>query len=209
MSLITGSPPGTTNTQESLYIDGAPTIFFQDYAAPILHNPDANGLYWGMTGTPTYPVKELDCITDSRFMQGITANDIQCDTVGVKGTIQRRDYVAIQFSLQSLMPLSILTNIMGFSTAVVSSPTEQFGMGAFDNTKFWHVYAPRVYNETVGDYLFIWMHKCQFVEPGDLEFRYGEPWVAQFTLRGYADTTYPSTQQFGSWLRSDLSVITP
>ena len=208
MSLVTGSPVGTTNSQESLYIDGAPTIYFQDYNATILNNPDANGYYWGMSGTSTYPVKELDCITDVTFMQGIDSNDIQCDTVGVKGTIVRRNYVALQFSLQSLMPLSILADLMGFATATVSAPTEQFGMGSYDNTQFWHVYAPRVYNEDVGDYMFIWMHKAQFVEPGDLQFRYGEPWIMQFQLRGYADTTYPSTQYFGSFLRADASAIT-
>lgn len=208
MSLITGTPPGTTNSQESLYIEGAPTIYFQDYSAPILNNPDGNGYYWGMSGTATYPVKELDCITEVSFMQGITANQIRCDTVGVKGEIQRRDYVALQFSLQSFMPLSILANIMGFSTATVSAPEELVGMGNFNNNQYWHVYAPRVYDEDVGDYLFIWLHKAQFVEPGDWQLRYGEPWVMQFTLRGFADTTYPSTQRFGVIRRADLSAVT-
>jgi len=207
MSLVTGTPQGTINSQESLYIDGAPTIYFQDYSASILNNPDGNGYYWGMSGTSTYPVKELDCITDTVFQQGLTANDIQCDTIGVKGRITRRNFVAIQFNLQSFMPLSILADIMGFSAATVSSPEELVGMGSFDNSQYWHVYAPRVYNEDVGDYMFIWMHKAQFTDFGDWQLRYGQPWIMQFTLTGFADTTYPSTQTFGVIRRADLSAI--
>lgn len=208
MALVTGTPLGTINSQEALYIDGAPTIYFQDYSASILNNPDGNGYYWGMSGTSTYPVKELDCITEASMIQGLTANDIQCDTVGVKGTITRRDFVSLQFSLQSFMPLSILADIMGFSTATVSAPEELVGIGAYDNTQFWHVYAPNVYNEDVGDYIFIWLHKAQFTDFGDWQFRYGQPWISQFTLKGYADTTYPSTQRFGMIRRADASAVT-
>ena len=207
MSLVTGTPPGTLNTQEEIYIDGAPTIFFQDYTASPLYNPDANGYYFGMSGTATYPVKELACITDVSFMQGITSNDIRCDTVGVKASILRRDYVDIQFSLQTFLPLSILANIMGLSPATVITDQEFVGIGTYNNNQFWHVYAPKVYDETAGDYLLIWLHKAQFVSPGDWQMRYGEPWVQQFTLRGYADDTYPTSQLFGVIMRSDASVL--
>src|SRR3972149_639611 len=183
MSLVTGTPFGTINQQEEIYIDGAPTIFYQKYEAGLFNNPDADGYYWGLSGTPTYPVKELACITDVSFMQGVTANDIRCDTVGVKGTIQRRDYVDMQFSLQNILPLSIFAEIAGFSPATVVTDMEKVGIGNFNNNQFWHVYAPKVYNEDVGDYLMFNLHKAQFVEPGDLQFRYGEPWIQQFTLR--------------------------
>lgn len=207
-SLVTGTPPGTLNSQEELYIDGAPNIYIQDYDAPILNNPDGDGYYWGMSGTPTYPIKELACITDASFMQGITANDVRCDTVGVKDTIVRRDYVDIQFSLQTFMPLSIWTNIVNFSAATVSAPLEKVGIGVYNNQQKWHLYAPKVYNDDVGDYLLFWLHRVKFVEPGDLQFRYGEPWIQSFVARAYADTNYPSTQQFGVVIRSDPSAIT-
>ena len=69
------------------------------------------------------------------------------------------------------------------------------------------VYAPKVYNDDVGDYLLIHLHKAQFVEPGDLQMRYGEPWIQQFTLRAYADTTKPEGQKFGVIVRGDLSAL--
>jgi len=206
-SLVTGTPDGTINQQEELYIDGAPNLFIQDYSASVLNNPDAAGFYYGMSGTATYPIKEVACITDVSFMQGVTANDVRCDTVGVKDTIVRRDYVDIQFSLQTFMPLSIYTNIVNFSAATVSTPTEKVGIGVYNNNQFWHLYAPKVYDDNVGDYLFFWLHKVKFVEPGDLQMRYGEPWIQQFTARAYADTTYPTTQQFGMILRSDASAV--
>lgn len=207
MALVTGTPVGSITSQEELYIDGAPNIYIQDYSAPLLNNPDGDGYYHGMSGTATYPIYGLACITDAAFMQGITSNDVRCDTVGVKDSIVRRDYVDIQFSLQSLMPLSVYAKIAAFSTATVSSPIETIGIGTYNNSQFWHLYAPKVYDDTAGDYLFFWLHKGKFLEPGDLQFRYGEPWIQQFTFRAYADDTYPSTQVFGMIRRADVSVL--
>lgn len=207
MSLVTGTPIGSVTTQEDLYIDGAPNIFYQDYTATPLWNPDGDGYYWGMSGTSTYGVKELGCITEVSLEQGVTANDVRCDTVGLKGTIQRRDYIDFIFSLQSFFPLSIYAEIGGFSAATVVTNYEKMGMGVFDNTQYWMVYAPRVYSDDAGDYLTVHLHKCQFVNPGPLQMRYGEPWIQSFTLRAFADTTKPSTQQFGTLIRFDRSVL--
>jgi len=207
MSLVTGTPIGSLTSQEELYIDGAPNIYYQDYEADPLNNPDGDGYYWGMSGTATYGVKGLACITEVSLEQGITANEVRCDTVGVKNTIQRRDYIDLTFSLQTIMPLSIFAEIAGFSAADVGTGTEKVGMGVIDNNQFWMVYAPKVYNDDVGDYLLIHLHKAQFVEPGALEMRYGEPWMQQFTLRAYADDTKPSTQQFGVLVRADISAL--
>ena len=207
MSLVTGTPYSAVSAQEEIYLDGAPNIYFQDNAADPLFNPDANGYYWGMSGTAAYAVKELACVTEVAFGQGVTANDIRCDTIGLKGTIQRRDYVELTFTLQSMLPLSTYSQLAGFSTAVVGSGRESVGIGEFDNTQYWMVYAPKVYNADVGDYLLIHLHRCQFVEPGELQMRYGEPWMQSFSLRGYADTTKLSTMSFGTIIRSDLSAI--
>jgi len=207
MALTTGTPPGTTTAQEELYLDGAPYIFYQDYNAPPLYNPDADGYYWGMSGTSTYPVKSLACVTEVAFGQGVESNDIRCDTVGVKGTIQRRNYVELTFTLQTFMPLSIFADIAGYSPADVSSPTEKVGLGNFDNNQFWHVYAANVYDVDTGDLLIIDLSKCQFVEPGELAFNYGSPWTQSFVLRAYADSTRPDSQRFGCIIRSDASAI--
>ena len=207
MALVTGTPFSSTTAQEEIYLDGAPNIYYQDNEANPFNNPDGDGYYWGLSGTPTYAVKELACITDVSFMQGVTANEVRCDTVGVKNTIQRRDYVDLQFSLQTFFPLSIFAEIAGFSTADVSTGLEKVGIGNYDNNQFWMVYAPKVYNDDVGDYLLIHLHKAQFVEPGDLQMRYGEPWIQQFTVRAYADTTKPEGQKFGVIIRSDASAL--
>lgn len=208
MSLVTGTPFGTSSTQESLYLDAAPNIFYQDYQAPLLYSPDADGYYWGLTGTSTYPYKELGCVTNVSFKQSIESNEIRCDTIGVVGTIMRRNYVDLVFTLQQFMPLSIFANIGGFTAATVSSPFEKVGIGDFDNNQFWHVYAINVYDQAAGDFFIINLNKAQFVEPGDLVFNYGSPWTQEFTLRAYADTTKPTTQKFGNFVRSDISAIT-
>ena len=207
MSLVTGTPPGTTTSQEELYFDGAPNVYIQDYSANPLYNPDGGGYYWGMSGTPTYVVSELACITDVSMEEGVTINDVRCDTVGVKSTIQRRDYVDFIFTLQSIMPLSTFAKLSNYSAALVSSPTEKVGIGTINNSQYWHLYAPKVYNDDVGDYLVIHLHKCQFINQGPLQMRYGEPWVQQFTLRAYADTTKPTAQTFGTIIRSDASAL--
>jgi hypothetical protein len=207
MALVTGTPQGNIVSQEELYFDGAPNVYIQDYTATPLFNPDSDGYYWGMSGTTTYPVSELACITDVSMEEGITINDVRCDTVGVKSTIQRRDYVDFIFTLQSGMPLSTFAKLSNYSAALVSSPTEKAGIGTINNTQYWHLYAPKVYNDDNGDYLLVNLHKGQFVNVGPWQMRYGENWIRQFTFRAFADTTKPSTQQFGVIIRSDDSAI--
>ena len=53
--LVTGTPVGSSLTQENTYIEGAASIFVQDYRANPLFNPDAQGYYWQMSGTVSYP----------------------------------------------------------------------------------------------------------------------------------------------------------
>jgi hypothetical protein len=207
MSLTTGTPVGNVVSQEEIYPDGAPNIYYQDYNADPLWNPDADGYYWGMSGTTAYPANELACVTEVSLQQGITANDVRCDTVGLKATVQRRDYIDFIFSTQNPFPLSSFANMMNVSPADVVTNFEKVGLGTIDNTQFWHVYAPKVYNDETGDYLVVDLHKCQFVNPGALQMRYGQPWLQQFTLRAYADTTKPAAQQFGTLIRFDPSVL--
>src|SRR3990167_10230615 len=100
-TLVTGSPVGNNLSQEDLFLEGAPFIYVQDRTANPLWNPDADGYYWGMSGTSTYPVINIGCPLDVKFTEGVTANDVRCDTVGVKDTIQKRDYVELQMTVNS------------------------------------------------------------------------------------------------------------
>ena len=71
MALVTGTPIGNINTSEDIYVDSAPTLWFQDYNADPLNNPDADGFYWGLSGTTAYPVMELGCLGDVSFADNI------------------------------------------------------------------------------------------------------------------------------------------
>jgi len=208
MALITGSAMGTLTQQEDLYVEGAPTIFFQDYAAGPMYNPDVNGYYWQLSGTAVYPVYEIGCVTDVSLSEDITINDVLCDNVGVKSSIQQRNYVEFNFSIQSFFPLSVLTYLLKGGVPSEAAPLEFFEMGQIDNSQYWAVWCPKVYDTSVGDYLGIQLHKAQFVEPFTVDMAFGTPWTATgLRLRAFVDTT-KTPDQFATWVRSDASVIT-
>lgn len=208
MSLVTGTPAGNITSSEDLFLEGAPTIYFQDANATPLKNPDALGFYWGLSGTTAYPAYELGCVTAVSLTENLTVNDILCDNVGMKGTIQQRNYLEFQFTLQSFFPFDILTHILKGGAVSESSPVQAFGLGKITQNKYWHVYAPKVYDETVGDYVMLHLHKAMFVNAFTINMAFGSPWtVAGVVLRAYADTTKPDTQLFGVFLRSDASAV--
>jgi hypothetical protein len=210
MSLVTGTPLGSLTTAEDMYIEGAPTIFYQDSAANPLKNPDSNGFYWGLSGTTAYPVNEMGCVTAVTLTENLTMNDVLCDNVGVKSTIMQRNYLEFTFTLQSLFPFSALSPVMKGS-AVTNDTTnhlQEFGLGQVTQNKYYHVYAPKVYDQDVGDYLLIHLHKAQFVDAWTLNMSFGTPWqLTNIKFRAFADTTKPSTQYFATIVRSDASVI--
>lgn len=206
--LVTGTPLGNVVSQEDLYIEGAPYIYIQDYQANPLHNPDGDSYYWGMSGTSTYPVDNLGCVLDVSLTEGMTMNDVRCDTVGTKDTIQRRDYVELNLTISSLFPLSISSKVMNLSPATVGSGTEKVGIGGVNNTQKYMVYMPRVYDETTGDYILIHLHKAKFVDAWTVEMRQGEAWqLTGLKIRAYADDTKPSAQRFGVFIRADASAL--
>ena len=207
MALVTGTPLGTLTTQEDLFLEGAPTIYFQRYEATELNNPDASLFYWGLSGSATYPVYEVGCPADVTFGDNMTMNDVLCDNLGVKDTIQQRNYYELSFSIKSFFPLSVLSALLGGGTVVASSPKTLMPLGKFNNSVFWHVYAPKVYDEAVGDYVWIMLHKCKFVDAVTIAMTFGTPWTATgLKLRAFVDATKPAAQQFGMFGRSDLSV---
>ena len=209
MTLVTGTPVGSITSSEDLYLEGAPTIYFQDYNATPLKNPDADGFYWGLSGTTTYPAYELGCVTAVSMTENLTMNDVLCDNVGVKSTIMQRNYIELQFTLQSFFPLDILTHILKFGDVAHTPPVMGMGMGKIVQNKYWMVYAPKVYNDDVGDYIVVQLHKAQFVNAFTINMNFGSPWqVTGIVLRAMADATKPSTQSFGVFMRADASVIT-
>jgi hypothetical protein len=210
MTLLSGTPLGNVIVPESIFVADAPTIFIQDASATVLKNPDADGFYWGLSGTSTYPVYELGCLLDVSLTEDIELNDIRCDDVGVKATIQQRNSLSFRFTVQSFFPLSILVNLLkgGAYTLNAAANEEKFGLGKIDNNKFWHVYAPNVYDQTTGDILLVHIHRAQFVGNFTVDMRFGNSWqLTGLELRGLADTTKPSTALFSTILRNDASVL--
>ncbi len=171
-SLITGTPVGNGLTMEDLFIEGAPVIIIQDYNANLLNNPDSDGYYWGLSGTVTYPYKILGCIQDVSLTEGLTMNDVRCDTEGVKDTVQKRDYVEFNLSILSLFPLSISSDFLNLSTATVIADFEKVGIGGINNNKHYHIYAPKVYDDDTGDLLIFNLHKAKFVDAWTINMKY-------------------------------------
>jgi hypothetical protein len=207
--LVTGAPEGSINAQEELYIEGAPYLYFQDADAPPLWNPDNDGFYWNLSGTSTYPVFRVGCIQDVSLTEGLTINQVRCDTIGDKDTIQRRDYVEYAFSFTSLFPLSALRHLLKLGSAPsVTTDWEKQGIGGINNNQFYHFYTPKVYDDEDGDFVAIHLHRAKFVEAFTVNMRSGEPWMVDgLRIRAYADETKPVAQRFGSILRFDRGVL--
>jgi hypothetical protein len=207
-SLVTGTPQGTLVTQDELYLEGAPYLFLQDATAALLRNPDSEGYYWGLSGSVTYPVYQLGCVQDVSLTEGLTMNDVRCDTEGTKATIQRRDYVEFNMTILSLFPLTALSRILNISVPTTGTGYEKVGIGGINNNRFFHVYAPKIYDEDTGDALYFNLHRAQFVDAWTIDFKQGEPWtVSGLKLRAYSDSTKPTTQRFGTIIRYDPSLL--
>ena len=208
MALITGTPIGNVDSQDEIYLEGAPNIYIQQYEASPLNNPDADGYYWGMSGTTNYPVFLIGCVQDVSLTEGITMNQIRCDAVGDKGTIQRRDYIEFDVTILTPFPLSTLRHFLNLSQATLGTNVEKVGIGKINNNRFYMAYCPKVYDEDTGDYLLFHLHKAQFVDAWTINMKSGEPWTINgLKLRAYFDETKPAGQGFGVILRSDESAL--
>jgi hypothetical protein len=207
--LVTGAPVGNIVAQEEIYLDGAPYLYFQDAVADPLNNPDGDGFYWNLSGTSSYQVSRIGCIQDVSLTEGLTINQVRCDTIGDKATIQRRDYIEFAFTFTSFLPLSITRHILKLGSApTVGTGYEKQGIGSVNNNQFYHFYAPKVYDDESGDYLAFHLHRAQFVEAFTINMRSGEPWMVDgLRIRSYADETKPAAQKFGVIMRGDASAL--
>lgn len=207
--LVTGVPVGTIVAQEELYIEGAPYIYFQDATANPLNNPDSDGYYWNLSGTSSYNVYRVGCIQDVSLTEGLTINQVRCDTIGDKATIQRRDYLEFNFSFTSLFPLTALSKLLNLGATVTSGTgKEKVGISSINNNQFYHFYCPKVYDEQNGDFIALHIHRGQFVDAFTINMRSGEPWMVEgIKVRAYADETKPAAQKFGVFIRGDASAL--
>jgi hypothetical protein len=208
MALVTGTPLGNIDAQDDLYLETAPTVYFQDSGATELSNPDADGFYWGLSGTTARPVYQLGCYEDVRLAGNIEMTAIRCDTVGDKASIQKLNHVDLTFTLKTLLPLATLRHILrGGAVTTTPGATEKMGIGQPNNQVYFHVYFPTIYDETAGDYVAVTGHKAQFVDSWQIAFAYGRPATMGVTLRMYADDSKPSDQIFATIIRADPSAL--
>ena len=208
LSTGTSEPTGLTIANEQIYIEGAPDVWFQDAAAPLANDPDSNDLYWGLSGTPTYPIYEFGCIDDFSLVDSVTSNPVTCSNLGEVDEMQRRDHVDLTFTLKSLLPFDILSRILRGGAVVTDGTdgTEGFGMGEI-RAQLYQFFFSRVYDVDAGDYISATFHRCKFIEASPLETPYAEPWNIAVTVRAFADSTKPRAQRFGTFLRLDPSEI--
>lgn len=208
MGLSTGLPLGNILSQEDIYVESAPYIYFQDYTATELNHPDSDGYYWNLSGTSTYPVLNIGCVSNVVLTENLTINDVRCDTIGITSTVQQREYLEFTFEITSLFPLTILRHLMKAGIPTVSGHMEKMGIGDINNNLKYHVYAPKVYDADTGDFIAITLHKAKFVDAWSLAMTRGDAWkLTGIKLRAYADDTMPSEQKFASIFRVDPSAI--
>jgi len=206
--IITGSAFGVVNAQTEVYVEGAPNVYIADLATPYGFGPDSDGYYWQLSGTALLPVYQLGCYEGVSFGDNLTVNMVRCDTVGDKDAIIKRNYMELKFNLKSFLPLKNIAPFFGTGWAATTTNagthTEKFGFGAYDNSRYYKVYFPKVYDEVNGEYVAITGHRCKLMTHGDISFVYGNAWSVPVTIRMMAyDALLPTAQMFATIIRKD------
>lgn len=199
-------PSGTIRQADDLFLEGGPEFWFGGVAK---YAPDADGFYWGLTGTVSNPARKVGCYADFRFRDSIQVTEVRCDTQGVVSSIQKRNYLEATMTLMSLLPLSHLRLMLRGSAVTENAPehTEKMGLGEIDNNEYFLCYFSKVYDQAADDFVSVTGHRCQFVDAWEIAMSYGAPWTLGVRLRMYADSTKPTTQSFATVLRYDPSLI--
>ena len=207
MTLVTGTPFGNILSQEEIYLEGAPYLYLQDARALPYYHPDANGYYWNMSGSSTYPIYSLGCIQNVKMTEDVTLNQIRCDTDGDRASIQRRNYIDMEFELSSLLPLSVTKILMNFFDSTTIAGAEYVGMGKINNNIYWMLYAPKVYDDTAADWIMAHFHRVQIVGNFTWDMNLNGHKLTGIKARAFFDTTKPAAQGFGVLRRADPSAL--
>lgn len=208
MALVTGSPHGVINTQEDLYVEGAPFVYYQDRDGVDEYNhPDDDGYWWNLSGTVANPVIALGCYENVRWTDNIEVNAVRCDTIGDINVLQKRAHLELSFTLKSLFPLTAIRAILRGSEVDVTTGFEKMGLGNIDNARSFYVYFPRVYDEAAGDYVCVTGHKCKFVNAWEMTMPFATPWTLGVTIWMLADTGKVPGQEFATVIRYDPSAL--
>lgn len=214
MALITGTPVGNVITPSELYVDQPPTFWFQERytssgaSVGLLNPPDADGFYWGLSGTTANPVYEAGCYENFQIADVRELNMIRCDTTGDRTAIQKRSSLNITFTLKSLFPFTKLRHMLNLGAVTQSGGAlEKMGIGLIDNSKYYYIFLTSIYDQSTGDHLTLTGHRVQFTNAWQLSFPYGNAANVAIQATLFADESRPSDQYFGTMIRADPSDI--
>lgn len=214
MALITGTPAGNVISSEQLYLDTPPTFYFQENltaagaAVGLLNDPDADGFYWGLSGTTANPVYGGGCYENFQIADGREINMIRCDTEGDRGSTQKRTSLQITFTLKEFFAFTKLRHMLNWGAVTsTAGATEKVGIGQIDNAKYYYLYFPSIYDQTAGDHVTFTAHRAQFTVAWTISFTYGQAATVGIQATCFADTNKPSDQQFATVIRADPSAI--
>jgi hypothetical protein len=207
MTIVTGSPLGNILTQEEKYLEGSPYLYIQDYRATPLNHPDANGYYWNLSGTTAYPVYSLGCIQDVKMTEDVTLNMIRCDTVGDKAAIQRRNFLTVEFQLNSILPLTVTKVLMNMFDSTAVTGKEFVGMSKINNNVYYMLYAPKVYDDVAGYWIMAHFHRCQITGNFTWDMALSGHKLTGIKVTALIDETKPANQLFGTLARFDASAL--
>ena len=213
------TPTGTgTLTQTELYLEGAPDFWFGGN----VQLDSSTGFYWNLKANPGYPLYKMGCYTDFRLQDNIAMADIRCDTDGVRGSIEKRNFLSVTFNCLSMFPMSIFQKIVGRGgDGTVADPTyildasqhaEFVGLGFIansgaGNSVYFPCYFSKVYDTASGAFLSFTGHRCRFTDMTEIAFTYGQPYAFRVTLHMYADSTKPTGQRFCTVVRYDPTML--
>lgn len=213
MALITGTPFGITASQ-NIFVDTPPVFYFQEKfdgggtAVGLLNDPDGDGFYWNLSGTAANPVFEGGCYDTFAFTDVREINMVRCDTEGDRQALQKRTSMQVTFNLKEFFKLTKLRHMLNLGPVTTTAgATEKLGIGQIDNTKFYNLYFPTVYDPTTGDYLSVTLHNAQFTGAWAMSFVFANPATVSIEVTAFSDTTKPVAQQFGTIIRADPSAI--
>lgn len=198
---------GTVTTQSAQLIDSAPVIRFQQRLTGVteLWNPDADGFYWGLSGTASAPVYELNCYEGVSFTEDLTVNDVQCDRQGNIGSIRKRNKLTLQMTLKTILPLATVANFLKLQGLVTSGDYQKAGIGILTNnlTDYFRIWMPKVYDPIAGRWIGIMLHRAIVNSAFNLQFTYANAWTMDVTIDAYADNDMPDNQTFATIINHD------
>lgn len=212
VTLITGSPVGNLINSQAQMVDAPPVFFFQEKfdssgnAVGHLNNPDADGFYYNMSGTTANPVYEGGCYENFQLVDGRDVNMVRCDAEGDRQAIQRRNFLRVTFTLKEMFKLTKLRHMLNFGpVTTTASHSEKAGVGQIDNTKYYYLWFPSVYDENTGDYFAWHIHRAQFTGAWTLSYAYANPATVSIEVTGFAEPLMPTNQRFATVFRLDPS----